>query len=86
MLVTALNPHIGYEKAAQIAKKAHKRRTYLKESAIESGYVTESQFEEWIKPEDMVDHIDFLDYKIAYIKQSILARLLREQDKLKTTS
>ncbi|RLZ08559.1 class II fumarate hydratase, partial [Staphylococcus epidermidis] len=55
MLVTALNPHIGYEKAAQIAKKAHKEGLTLKESAIESGYVTESQFEEWIKPEDMVD-------------------------------
>ena len=55
MLVTALNPHIGYEKAAQIAKKAHKEGLTLKESAIESGYVTESQFEEWIKPEDRVD-------------------------------
>ena len=55
MLVTALNPHIGYEKAAQIAKKAHKEGLTLKESAINSGYVTEEQFEEWIKPEDMVD-------------------------------
>ena len=55
MLVTALNPRIGYEKAAQIAKNAHKERLTLKESAIESGYVTESQFEECIKPEDMVD-------------------------------
>ncbi|MEJ7456263.1 class II fumarate hydratase [Staphylococcus warneri] len=55
MLVTALNPHIGYEKAAQIAKKAHKEGLTLKESAIQSGYVTEEQFEEWIKPEDMVD-------------------------------
>ncbi|MBJ7883949.1 class II fumarate hydratase [Bacillaceae bacterium HSR45] len=55
MLVTALNPHIGYEKAAQIAKNAHKEGLTLKESAIQSGYVTEEQFEEWIKPEDMVD-------------------------------
>ncbi len=55
MLVTALNPHIGYEKAAQIAKKAHKEGLTLKESAIQSGHVTEEQFEEWIKPEDMVD-------------------------------
>ena len=55
MLVTALNPHIGYEKAAQIAKKAHKEGLTLKESAINSGYVTEEQFEKWIKPEDMVD-------------------------------
>ncbi|HDA6574263.1 TPA: class II fumarate hydratase [Staphylococcus aureus] len=55
MLVTALNPHIGYEKAAQIAKKAHKESLTLKESAIQTGYVTEEQFEAWIKPEDMVD-------------------------------
>ncbi|SUK55429.1 Fumarate hydratase class II [Staphylococcus aureus] len=41
MLVTALNPHIGYEKAAQIAKKAHKEGLTLKESAIQTGYVTE---------------------------------------------
>ncbi|HDG8527149.1 TPA: class II fumarate hydratase [Staphylococcus aureus] len=55
MLVTALNLHIGYEKAAQIAKKAHKEGLTLKESAIQTGYVTEEQFEAWIKPEDMVD-------------------------------
>ncbi|MCU5746794.1 class II fumarate hydratase [Staphylococcus sp. SQ8-PEA] len=55
MLVTALNPHIGYEKAAQIAKKAHKEGLTLKESAIQSGYLTEEQFEEWINPEDMVE-------------------------------
>ncbi|MBJ6205922.1 class II fumarate hydratase, partial [Staphylococcus aureus] len=55
MLVTALNPHIGYEKAAQIAKKAHKEGLTLKESAIQTGYVTEEQFEAWMKPEDMVD-------------------------------
>ena len=55
MLVTALNPHIGYEKAAKIAKKAHKEGLTLKESAIDSGYVTEEQFEEWIKPENMVE-------------------------------
>lgn len=55
MLVTALNPHIGYEKAAQIAKKAHKEGLTLKESAIQTGYVTEEQFEAWIKPENMVD-------------------------------
>lgn len=43
------------KKAAQIAKKAHKEGLTLKESAIQSGHVTEEQFEEWIKPEDMVD-------------------------------
>ncbi|WP_345811214.1 class II fumarate hydratase [Paraburkholderia sp. PREW-6R] len=54
MLVTALNPHIGYDKAAQIAKKAHKEGTTLKASALALGYVTEQQFDEWVKPEDMV--------------------------------
>ena len=53
--MVALNPHIGYEKAAQIAKKDHKEGLTLKESAIQTGYVTEEQFEAWIKPEDMVD-------------------------------
>ncbi|AVL77898.1 MULTISPECIES: class II fumarate hydratase [Staphylococcus] len=55
MLVTALNPHIGYEKAASIAKKAHREGLTLKESAVQSGYLTEEQFNEWIKPEDMVE-------------------------------
>ena len=55
MLVTALNPHIGYEKAASIAKKAHREGLTLKESAIQSRYLTEEQFNEWIKPEDMVE-------------------------------
>ena len=54
MLVTALNPHIGYENAAAIAKKAHKEGLTLKASALQSGLVTEEQFEAWIKPEDMV--------------------------------
>lgn len=54
MLVTALNTHIGYDKAAQIAKKAHKEGTTLKAAAIELGYLTEAQFDEWVKPEDMV--------------------------------
>lgn len=54
MLVTALNPHIGYDKAAQIAKKAHKEGTTLKASALALGYVTEAQFDEWVRPEKMV--------------------------------
>ncbi len=56
MLVTALNPHIGYDKAAQIAKKAHKEGTTLKASALALGYVTEQQFDEWVRPNDMVGH------------------------------
>ncbi|XP_055326607.1 fumarate hydratase, mitochondrial-like isoform X2 [Sitodiplosis mosellana] len=54
MLVTALNPHIGYDKAAKIAKTAHKEGTTLKESAIKLGYLTEEQFKEWVRPEDML--------------------------------
>lgn len=54
MLVTALNPHIGYDKAASIAKNAHKKGITLKQSALELGYVTEQQFTEWVKPENML--------------------------------
>jgi fumarate hydratase class II len=53
MLVTALNPHIGYDKAAQIAKKAHKEGTTLKAAALALGYVTDAQFDEWVRPEAM---------------------------------
>lgn len=54
MLVTALNPHIGYDKAAQIAKKAHKEGTSLREAALATGYVTAEQFDQWVRPERMV--------------------------------
>ena len=54
MLVTALNTKIGYDKAAEIAKKAHKEHITLKEAAISLGYVTSVQFDQWVKPEDMV--------------------------------
>jgi fumarate hydratase, class II len=54
MLVTALSPHIGYDKAAEIAKKAQHEGTTLKQAALALGYVTESQFEQWVKPENMV--------------------------------
>jgi fumarate hydratase class II len=54
MLVTALNTHIGYEKAAKIAKTAHKENKTLREAAIELGYLTNEQFDQWVKPEDMV--------------------------------
>jgi fumarate hydratase class II len=54
MLVTALNPHIGYDNAAKIAKKAHNEGTTLKQAALELGLVTEEQFKEWIKPIDMI--------------------------------
>jgi fumarate hydratase class II len=54
MLVTALNPHLGYEKAAAIAKNAHKKGVTLKESAVALGHLTPAQFDEWVRPEDMV--------------------------------
>ncbi|XP_061386018.1 fumarate hydratase, mitochondrial-like [Musca vetustissima] len=54
MLVTALNPHIGYDKAAKIAKTAHKNGTTLKEEAIKLGYLTEEQFAQWVRPQDML--------------------------------
>lgn len=54
MLVTALAPHIGYDKAAQIAKQAHKEGGTLKDTALALGYVTAQQFEQWVRPEDMI--------------------------------
>jgi fumarate hydratase class II len=54
MLVTALNPHIGYDNAAKIAKTAHKTGKTLRETAIELGLVSAEQFDQWVKPEDMV--------------------------------
>ena len=57
MLVTALNTKIGYYKAAEIAQKAHKQGTTLKAMAVKLGYVTAEQFDEWVKPENMVGKI-----------------------------
>ncbi|MBU3741830.1 MAG: class II fumarate hydratase [Candidatus Kapabacteria bacterium] len=54
MLVTALNPHIGYDNAAKIAKTAHKNGTTLKEEALKLGLLTEEQFDAWVRPEDML--------------------------------
>ena len=53
MLVTALNNHIGYDKAAKIAKNAHEKGQTLRASALELGYVTKEEFDEWVRPEDM---------------------------------
>ena len=57
MLVTALNTHIGYENAAKIAKKAHKENKTLREAAVELGLVTSQQFDEWVRPENMVGNL-----------------------------
>jgi fumarate hydratase class II len=56
MLVTALNPHIGYDKAAQIAKKAHKENLSLKEAALALGHLNEEEFGRWVVPEEMTNH------------------------------
>lgn len=56
MLVTALNPHIGYENAAAIAKKAHAEGSTLKEAALALGLLTEEQFDEWVDPSKMIGH------------------------------
>jgi fumarate hydratase class II len=54
MLVTALNPHIGYDNAAKIAKTAHKEGSTLKEAALKLGLVTGDDFDRWVRPEDML--------------------------------
>jgi fumarate hydratase class II len=53
MLVTALNPHIGYDNAAKIAKKAHAEGSTLKEAGVRLGLLTSEQFDEWVRPELM---------------------------------
>jgi len=53
MLVTALNPHIGYDKAAAIAKKANKEGTNLKDAALALGHLTAEQFDQWVVAERM---------------------------------
>jgi fumarate hydratase class II len=55
MLVTALNPHIGYDKSAQIAKKAYSEGTTLREAALELGFVSNQEFDEWVRPESMLE-------------------------------
>jgi len=54
MLVTALAPHIGYDKAAAIAKRAHADRIALKEAAVASGHVTAEDFDRWVDPRAML--------------------------------
>jgi len=58
MLVTALNTHIGYDKASEIAKKAYKEDTTLKAAALALGYLTEQEFDEWVRPEKMIGSMD----------------------------
>ena len=58
MLVTALNPHIGYDNAAKIAKYAHKNHLTLIEASLKLELLTEEQFKEWVKPENMISPSD----------------------------
>ena len=58
MLVTSLNTKIGYYKAAEIAQKAHKEDTTLKEMAVKLGYVTPEDFDAWVIPAEMVGNLD----------------------------
>lgn len=58
MLVTALNPHVGYEKAAQISLKAYREDISLKESALKLGYLTAEQFDDWVNPQDMTHPLE----------------------------
>jgi fumarate hydratase class II len=58
MLVTALNTHIGYEKAAEIAKKAYKENSTLREAALALNYLTDEQFDEWVVPSKMIGSLD----------------------------
>ena len=55
MLVTALNPHIGYDKSAEIAKKAYSEGLTLREAALELGYLTDEEFDAWVRPENMIE-------------------------------
>ncbi|KAJ2330629.1 hypothetical protein GGI00_003618 [Coemansia sp. RSA 2681] len=59
MLVTALNPHIGYDNAAAAAKKAHKEGTTLKEAAVALGSLNGEQFDQWVRPEEMLGPKDY---------------------------
>ncbi len=54
MLVTALNPHIGYDNAAKIAKNAHENGLTLRQSAIQMEFLNDEQFDEWVRPEEMI--------------------------------
>ena len=58
MLVTALNPHIGYEKAAQISLTAYRKDISLRQAALTLGFVTEAQFDSWVRPTDMTHPLE----------------------------
>ena len=65
MLITVLNPHIGYDKSAAIAQKAHREGISLKQAAVDSGYVSESDFDLWVKPELMIEPSELLIFNFT---------------------
>ena len=69
MLVTALNTHIGYEKAAKIAKNAHAKGITLRDSAIESGFLTAEEFDQWVVPGKMVGDLTRRDKVLDWLAQ-----------------
>lgn len=71
MLVTALNPHIGYDKAAAAAKKAHKEGTTLKEAALSLGYLTSEQFDAWVRPELMLGPSSLEAFKVSTARHTV---------------
>ena len=58
MLAAALNPHIGYEKASQISLKAYREDLTLRDAALQSGFVTAEEFDEWVRPQDMTHPLE----------------------------
>jgi fumarate hydratase class II len=54
MLVTALNSHIGYDRAAQVAKRAYEQNKTLKAACVELGFLTAAEFDQWVRPEEMI--------------------------------
>ncbi|PRD25681.1 UNVERIFIED_CONTAM: Fh [Trichonephila clavipes] len=77
MLVTALNPHIGYDKAAKIAKTAHKEGGNLKETAIKLGYLTSEEFDKWVQPADMLgpNFVTDVESEIKYFVCNLLCKI-----------
>lgn len=67
MLVTALNPHIGYENAAKIAKHAHKKHLNLKEASVELGIVKPDDFDKWVRAEDMIKPTKYTKWMIIFL-------------------
>jgi fumarate hydratase class II len=73
MLVTALSPHIGYDRAAEIAKKAHREGSTLREAALGLGYVSAQDFDRWVRPEAMIGRRD-IDRRADFRARAAICR------------